>query len=202
MAWENHGEHLSDESNFYQPPRLSFSKQYIKVQWNSVITYPQGKWKEVCTNQSMFYPKRDFPHWQDRLHVFTRTFCHGRWFSVLSVVHYSLFVQRNRLSGHRELENVLGNWNRKWKAVNGMPVIRKKRTKERAKKCSLRENWSVISDFVPRFGRLIWKKCTVLSEKKCTCFPIGDVCDRQRERYNQVYVLSRVRTNRVSLYSS
>ena len=35
--------------------------------------------------------------------------------------------------------------------------------------------------------------------KKCKCFPIGDVRDRRRERYNRVYVLSRVRTNRVSL---
>ena len=29
--------------------------------------------------------------------------------------------------------------------------------------------------------------------------PIGDVRDRRRERNNRVYVLSRVRTNRVSL---
>ena len=36
-------------------------------------------------------------------------------FSVLYVVHYSLFVRWNRLSGHRELENVPGNWNRNWK---------------------------------------------------------------------------------------
>ena len=68
----------------------------------------------------------------------------------------------------------------------------KKRTKERAKKCSSWENWYVISDFVPRSVRLI--------RKKCTCFPIGDVRDRRRERYNRVYVLSRVRNNRVSLY--
>ena len=50
----------------------------------------------------------------------------------------------------------------------------------------------VISDFVPRSVRLI--------RKKCTCLPIDDVRDRRRERYNRVYVLSRVRNNRVSLY--
>ena len=76
--------------------------------------------------------------------------------------------------------------------LDDMLVIRKKRTKERAKKCSSWENWYVISDFVPRSVRLI--------RKKCTCFPIGDVRDQRRERYNRVYVLSRVRNNRVSLY--
>ena len=53
-------------------------------------------------------------------------------------------------------------------------------------------NNKVISDFVPRSVRII--------QKKCTCFPIGDVRDRRRERYNRVYVLNRARTNRVSLY--
>ena len=78
--------------------------------------------------------------------------------------------------------------------LDDMLVIRKKkRTKERAKKCSWRENWYVISDFVSRSVRLI--------RKKYTCFPIGYVRDRRRERYNRVYVLSRVRNNRVSLYS-
>ena len=162
-----------------------------RLQWNSVITYPQGKWKKVRSNQSTFYPKRDFAHWNDRFHVFTQTICHGRCFSVLNVVHYSLFVRWNRLSGHRELENVPGIWNQNWKAVEDMLLITK-RAKERAKKCSWRENWYVISNFVPRSVRLI--------RRKCTCFPIGDVRDRQRERYNRVYVLSRVRNNRVSLY--
>ena len=75
--------------------------------------------------------------------------------------------------------------------LDDMLVIRKKRTKERGKKCFRKENWYVVSDFVPRSVRLI--------RKKCTCFPIGDVRDRRRERYNRVYVTSRVRTNRVSL---
>ena len=75
--------------------------------------------------------------------------------------------------------------------LDDMLVIIKKRNKESAKKCSWRENWYVISDFLPRSVRLI--------RKKCTCFPIGDVGDRRSERYNRVYVLSRVRTNRVSL---
>ena len=44
-------------------------------------------------------------------------------------------------------------------------------------------NWYVISDFVPHSVRII--------RKKCTCFLIGDVRDRRRERYNRVYVLSR-----------
>ena len=166
------------------------TKIKIYLQWNSVITYPQGKWKRVRTNQSTFYPKRDFPHRQGpRVHA---TICHGRCFkSVLNVVHFSLFAQWNRLSGHRDLENVPGNWNRNWK-VGWHARDQKKRTKERAKKCSSRENWYVISDFVPRSVRLIGKKCT--------CFPIGDVRDRRRESYNRVYILSRVRNNRVSLY--
>ena len=76
--------------------------------------------------------------------------------------------------------------------LDDMLGIRKKKNQRlRAKKCSWRENWYVISDFVPRSVRLI--------RKKCTCFPIGDVRDRWRERYNRVYVLSRVRNNRVSL---
>ena len=45
-------------------------------------------------------------------------------------------------------------------------------------------NWYVISDFVRRSVRLI--------RNKCTCFPIGDVRGRRRERYNRVYVLSRI----------
>ena len=42
--------------------------------------------------------------------------------------------------------------------LDDMLVIGKKRTKERAKKCSWRENWYVISDFVPRSVCLIRKK--------------------------------------------
>ena len=45
--------------------------------------------------------------------------------------------------------------------LDDMLVIRKKRTKERAKKCSWRENWYVISDFVPRSVRLIQKNVHV-----------------------------------------
>ena len=100
------------------------------IQWNSVIMYPQGKWKQVRSNQNTFYPKRDFPHWQDRFHVFTRTICHGRCVSILNVVHYSLSVRWNRLSGHCELENVRENWNRNWKAVDDMLVIRKKKQRK------------------------------------------------------------------------
>ena len=112
-------------------PILFFpTKKWIKLQWNSVITYPQGKWKKVRSNQSTFYPKRDFAHWKDRFHVFTRTICHGRCFSVLNVVHHSLFVRWNRLSRDRELENVPGSWNRNWKAVEKMLVIRKKEPKK------------------------------------------------------------------------
>ena len=124
--------------------------------------------------------------------MFTPTICHGRCFSVLNVAHYSLFVREIAFQGIvnlktcREIEI-------ETERLDDMLVIRKKRTKERAKKCCSRENWYVISDFVPRSVRLI--------RKKCTCFPIGDVRDRRRERYNRVYVLSRVRNNRVSLYS-
>ena len=65
-----------------------------------------------------------------------------------------------------------------------------KKNQRNGKKCSWRENLYVISDFVPRSVRLI---------RKNVRFPTGDVRDRQRERHNRVYVLSRVRTNRVSL---
>ena len=149
------------------------------------------KKKTVRCNQSTFYPKRDFPQRQDRFHVFTRMICHGRCFFVLNVVHYSLFVQWNRLSGDREIENVPGKLILKLKGWMTCSWSEKKEPKKGQKKCSWRENWYVVSDFVPRPVGFI--------RKKCTCFPIGDVCDRRRERYNRVYVLSRVRTNRVSL---
>ena len=144
-------------------------QEQFLVQWSSVITYPQGKWKKVRSNQSTFYSKRNFPHFLDRFHVFTRTICHRRCFSVLNVVHYSHFVRWNSLSGNQELENVLGKWNRNWKVhvVDDMLVIKVKRTKERAKKCSWRENWYVISDFVPRSVRLIQKKVYVFSDWWC-----------------------------------
>ena len=32
--------------------------QHMRLQWNSVITYPQGKWKKVRSKQSTFYPKQ------------------------------------------------------------------------------------------------------------------------------------------------
>ena len=130
---------------------------YGFIQRNSVITYPR-EMKKVRTNQSTFYPKRDFPHWQDRFHVFTRTIYHGRCFSVLNVVHYLLFVRWNRLSGHRELEmcwKIEIETERQWMTCLW---LEKKRTKERAKECSWRENWYVISDFVPHSVRLIRKK--------------------------------------------
>ena len=75
--------------------------------------------------------------------------------------------------------------------LDDMLVIRKKKNQRKGKTCSWRENWRVISDFVPRPVRLI--------RKKCTCCPIGDVRDRRRERYNRVYIVSRVCTNQVSL---
>ena len=90
----------------------------------------------------------------------------GRCFSVLNVIHHSLLVRWNRLSGHRELENVPGNWNRNWR-LDDMLVIRRKRTKESSKKCSWRENWYVLSDFVPRSVCLIRKKMYMFSDWRC-----------------------------------
>ena len=73
-------------------------------------------------------------------------------------------------------------------------VIRKKKEpKKRQKKVLLEGKLVHTIRFCATF-------CTPYPKKKCTCFPTGDVCDRRRERYNRVYVLSRVRTNRVSLY--
>ena len=113
-----------------------YDRDDLQIQWNSVITYPQGKWKKVRSNQSTFYPKRDFPHRQDRFHVFTRTICHGRCLSVLNVVHCSVFVRWNRLSGHRELENVPRNWNRNWK-VGWHARDHKKQNQRKGKKVLL-----------------------------------------------------------------
>ena len=90
------------------------------IQWNLVIMYLEGKWKKVPSDESTFYQKRDFPHWQDRFHVFTATICHGRCFSVLNVVHYLLFVRWNRLSGLGELElvDISTGWLKKFKVYH------------------------------------------------------------------------------------
>ena len=64
-------------------------------------------------------------------------------FSVLNVIHYSLFVRWNRLSGHRELENVPEfEIDIEIQLFDDMLGIRKKWTKESAKECSWRENCS------------------------------------------------------------
>ena len=145
------------------------------IQWNSVIMYPQGKWKKVRSNQNTFYP------------IENAIFLTGRTGSTYS---------RERSA----TEDASPSW--MWFiirfsygeiAFQGIVNLKMCReieieTERLDDMCSWRENWYVISDFVPRPVRL-------------TCFPIGDVRDRRRERYNRVYVLSRVRTNRVSLYN-
>ena len=167
----------------------------FQIQWNWVITYPQGKWKEVRSNQSTFYPKRDFTSLAGpvpRVHANDSATedASPSWMSFIICFSYGEIAFHGIMSLKRA-----GKLKSKLKGCMTCSWSEKKRTKERAKKCSWRENWYVISDFVPRSVRLIQKK------KKCTCFPIGDVRDRRRERYNRVYVLSRVRNNRVSLYS-
>ena len=127
---------------------------------------PSREMKKVRTKQSTFYPRHDFPNWQDRFHVFKRTICHGRCFSVLNVIHYSLFVRWNRLSGHCELENVPESWNQNWK-VGWHARDHKKRTKESAKKCSWRENWYAISDFFAMFCTSYPKKMYMFSDWRC-----------------------------------
>ena len=72
-----------------------------------------------------------------------------------------------------------------------MLVIEKKKNQRKGKKVLLEGKLVRNIRFCATF-------CTSYP-KKCTCFPIGDVRDRRRERYNRVYVLSHVRTNRVSL---
>ena len=141
-------------------------RRHSQLQWNSVITYPQGKWKKVRSNQSTFYPKRDFRHWQDWFHVFTRAICHGRCFSVLIVVHYSLFVRWNRLLGHHELENVPGNWNRNWKAVDGMLVIRKQ-NQRKGKKVLLEGKLVRNIRFCAMFCTSYPKKMYMFSDWRC-----------------------------------
>ena len=162
-------------------------------QWDSVITYPHGKWKKVRSNQSTFYPKSDFPHWQHRFRVFTGNDLPRKM--LLCPECRSLLTFRTVKSPFRAswAWKRAGKLKSKLKDSGWQARDQKKRTKERAKKCSWRKNWYVISDFVRRSVRPIWKKCT--------CFQIGDVHDRRRERCNRVYVLSRVRTNRVSLYT-
>ena len=44
--------------------------------------------------------------------------------------------------------------------------------------------------------------CTSHPKNVRTCFPTGDVRDRKRERYNRVYVLSRVRTGTANQVNS
>ena len=112
-------------------------------------------------------------------------------FSVLNVVHYSLFVRWNRLSGHRELENV-PEFEIETQLFVDMLVIRWKLNQRKGKRVLLEGKLVRNIRFCATF-------CTSYP-KKLTCFPIGDVRDRRRKRYNRVYVLSRVRNNRVSLY--
>ena len=77
--------------------------------------------------------------------MFTRTICHGRCFSVLNVVHYSFLYGEIAFQGIvnlktcREIEI-------ETERLDDMLLIRKKRTKERAKKCSWRENWYVLGN--------------------------------------------------------
>ena len=91
------------------------------------------------------------------------------------------------------LKNVPGNWNQNWKVV-WYARDQKKETQRKGKKVLLEGKLVRNIRFCATF-------CTSYP-KKCTCFPIGNVRDRRRERYNWVYVLSRVRANRVSLYFS
>ena len=79
---------------------------------------------------------------------------------VAEPLYYSLFVRWNCLSGHHELENVPGNWNRNWK-VGWHARDQKKKNQRKGKKWSWRENWYIISDFVPHSVRLIWKNAHV-----------------------------------------
>ena len=102
--------------NYYFPKTFpkTLSNAFMQNSWHTItfelswkIKYSEtrllrtlmGNEKKVRSNQSTFYPKSDFPHWQDRFHVFTRTICHGRCFSVLDVVHYSPFVRCSRVLG-------------------------------------------------------------------------------------------------------
>ena len=145
--------------------------------------------REVMSNER----SNDFPHWQNRLHLFTRQSAtedaSPSWMSFITRFSYGEIafqgivnlktcreteIETERLDDARDQE---------------------KRTEERAKKFSSRENWYVISVDI----RFCAAFCTSYP-KQCTCFPIGDVRDRRRVRYNRVYALSRVRNNRVSLH--
>ena len=102
------------------------------LQWNSVITYPQGKWKRYevtkvsSIQNAIFFTGRTGSTCS---HVRSST---EDAFSVLNVVHYSLFVRWNHLSGHRELENV-PEFEIETELFDDMLMIWKKWTKERAK---------------------------------------------------------------------
>ena len=78
--------------------------------------------------------------------------------------------------------------------LDDMVVIRKKKNQREGKKVLLEGKLVRNIRFCATF-------CTSYPKKMCM-FSDGDVRDRRRERYNRVYVLSRVRTKRVSLYSS
>ena len=109
---------------------------------------------------------------------------------VAFIINNSLFVRWNCLSEHRELENGLENWNRNWK-VGWHALDQKKRTTEGQK---VLPAGKLVRNI--RFCATFWMSYP----KKFTYFPIGNVRNRRTERYNRVYILSCVRTNRVSLY--
>ena len=142
--------------------------QRSKVQWNSVIMYPQGKWKKVRTNQSTFYPKRDFPHWQDRFHVFTWTICHGRcfsaWMAFITRFSYGEIAFQGvvNLKTCREIEI-------KTKRLDHMLVIRKKRTQKRAKKCPWGGGGELVRNirFCATFCMYYPKKMYMFSDWRC-----------------------------------
>ena len=86
---------------------------------------------------------------------------------VLNVVHYSLFVRWNRLSGHRELENVPGNWNRNWK-VGWHARDQKKKNQRKGKKVLLEGKLVRNIRFCATFCTSYPKKMYMFSDWRCS----------------------------------
>ena len=161
------------------------SMQFIYVQRNSVISYPQGKLTRYILNKVRFIQNAIFPAgttgftckltWRGIFvpDLFCRSSCSREQSTTenaskfwMSVTRFSLLERWSHLSGYHEHKNVQGNWHRNWKRVDNCIVIRKK-TSERAKKCSWRVNWNVTSDTVPCSVRLI-KKNVHISNRWCS----------------------------------
>ena len=160
----------------------------LELQWNSVIMYPQGDGKTDVLTKVRSIQNAIFPTGR----IGSGSTC-SREQSAMedSSPSWMLFITRFSyceiafqgsvsLKTCREIEI-------ETERLDDMLVFNQRKGKKVLLEGKLVRNIRYCATF-----------CTSYSKKKCT-FPFVDVRDRRVVRYNQVYVLSRVRTNRVSL---